>query len=99
MGLGATRLLPAVLRAGAWQVDEERGSSIRRTLCPDATSMTLEDSVNGRQPEASARELAFGMEPLERSEKAVGVFHVEAGTIVTYLQHGTPIDRRGRQLD
>jgi hypothetical protein len=61
--------------------------------------MTLEDPVNGRQPEPGARELNFGVEVLERSEEPVRLPHVEASAVVAHPQHGTSVDRRRRQLD
>src|SRR6185437_14665054 len=63
--------------------DEEKGGAASgRALGPDAAAMTLKDALHDRKANTGALELLARMQSLEHPEQVVGVFHVEAGTVV-----------------
>src|SRR5262245_15660977 len=51
---------------------------------PDAAAVTMDDALDGREPDPGPRVVARRMKALKRPEKLVGVAHVEARAIVAY---------------
>src|SRR6185369_11314633 len=73
------------LRVGFAEGEVERSSLLGSCFRPDATTMAVNDPLDGREPDSAAFELPFGMEPPERLEQLVCQLHVEARTIVPYV--------------
>jgi hypothetical protein len=51
-----------------WEREVKGGSLVYGAFGPDAASVTMNNALNRRQPDAGALEFAGGMEALERSE-------------------------------
>ena len=62
----------------------EGGALVQSAFGPDASTVTVEDALNDRQPDAGAGEFLFAMEALEHAKELVGVLHVESCAIVAY---------------
>jgi hypothetical protein len=56
---------------------------IDRRLGPHAPTVTLDDALDDGQTHAGALEILQAVQPLEHAEQLIGIFHVEAGAIVT----------------
>ena len=66
----------------SWQGEPKRGALADGAFGPDSTAMTLDYSLDVRQPDTIAFEFVLRMQPLEDSEKLVGLLHVESRAVV-----------------
>src|ERR1044072_7983921 len=64
------------------QGEIERGALADFGFDPDAASVSLDDPMHNREPDARAFELEGAVKPLEGDEKFVGIFHVKSGPVV-----------------
>jgi hypothetical protein len=62
---------------------KERGAMIYFRFGPNLASVLSNDSLNGRQANACALEIFLAMKALEDTKKLIGIFGIEAHTIVT----------------
>src|SRR5215813_2725967 len=71
-------------RRAAVEREVERRAVIDAALCPDLTTVAMQDALNARQANPGAGELGDGVQPLERNEQLVGERHVEPGAVVAH---------------
>src|SRR6185503_9800105 len=60
----------------------ERRALAGPALGPDPSAVAMHDALHARQPDPGARELADGVQALERREQLVGELHVEPGAVI-----------------
>src|SRR5947208_1832928 len=85
--LGGYNLKPALRRNG----EVKRRALVLRGFGPDGAAMLAHDALDGGQADAGAFKIFGPVEPLEHTEKFVGVFHVETDAIITHEQGGVAI--------
>ena len=76
------------------QREAEGRPMIHRAFGPDFTPMPLYHSLDRRQPDAGATELALIVQPLERGKQMAGACHVESRAVVPHEIGSRPIALR-----
>src|SRR5437899_791412 len=99
MGLFLDRLGSGGLLPGDRQREEKHGPLADFPFGPDAPAMPVHDALYGRKPDAGAGVLGCGMQALKRSEKLVGVGHLEARPVVADEKGGAPAILQGADFD
>src|SRR5882672_7327729 len=99
MGLFPDRLGIGGLLRGDRQREEKHGSLADLPFGPDAPAVPVHDALHGRKPDAGAGVLGCGMQALKRSEKLVGVSHVEARPVVADKKCRAPAILQGADFD
>jgi hypothetical protein len=70
-------------RNSVGQAEMKRCSFIDLSFSPDASTMTLENTLNQRQPDSAALKLITRVQSLERAKQFLHVLHVEPHTVVS----------------
>src|SRR5438445_683346 len=92
--LGSGSLLPSDR-----QREEKHGSLADFPFGPDAPAVPVHDALHGRKPDAGAGVLGCRMQALKRSEKLVGIGHVEARPVVADKKGRAPAILQGADFD
>src|SRR5262249_38979007 len=69
------------------QREVKRRPAIDGRLRPDLSTMPVNDSLDGGEPDPRAGELRLGMQPLKRTEQFRRVAGVESRAVVTHAVH------------
>src|SRR5688572_25799582 len=77
---GATSTRPSLLPERQRKV--ELGSFVQPGLGPDASAVSCDDPLHGRQADPAALEFIGSMQALERPEQLRRMAHIEAHTVV-----------------
>src|SRR5438067_4172275 len=64
------------------QSEKEGCAAARRSLGPDASAVAAHNARCRCQTETDAFKLLRAMQPLKQAKKFVGIFHVEADTVI-----------------
>jgi hypothetical protein len=73
------------------QAKVERRPFSYSTLCPNLTSVALNDSLHRCQSYSGSRKILWLVKTLEGPKQLVSVFHIEPGAIVSYEIRHRPI--------
>jgi hypothetical protein len=57
---------------------------IRLALCPDGSTMAMNDPLDDREPDSRPLEFRLGMESLEGPKHLFCVLHLKANAIISY---------------
>ena len=66
------------------EVKEKRCSLAHRTFSPDATTVSMDNSLHRGQSYTGPGKLVVQVEALEGAEEPVGVSHIESTAVVAY---------------
>src|SRR2546427_1029949 len=99
LSMGLDRLGSGSLLPSDRQREEKHGSLADFPFGPDAPPVPVHDALHGRKPDAGAGVLGCRMQALKRSEKLVGIGHVEARPVVADKKGRAPAILQGADLD
>src|SRR2546423_14209687 len=86
LGLSSTSritLLSISCLPGIWEGEIKGRPFIHGPLGPDASAVSGNDALHGREADAGAFELPGCMQALERAKQFVGIRHVESRAVIT----------------
>ena len=81
--MGSSR---SALRA-RFKGEEKSGAAIRLGFGPDLAAVAMNDSLHRGQPDARAREILLPVKALKDSEQLIGIFGIEAHSVVPHEEN------------